>query len=41
VGAINAFGTIMQAHFVTVVGEVPAVTVEKIGNSISFADAQQ
>lgn len=41
VGAINAYGTIMQAHFVTVVGEVPAVTVEKIGNSISFADAQQ
>lgn len=41
VGAINAFGTIMQAHFVTVVGEVPAQTVEKIGNSISFADSRQ
>ncbi|MCX4193962.1 MucB/RseB C-terminal domain-containing protein [Methylophaga sp. OBS1] len=41
VGAINAFGTIMQAHFVTVVGEVPAQTVEKIGSSITFADPQQ
>lgn len=36
VGAINAFGTVMHAHFVTVVGEVPAQTVEKIGNSISL-----
>lgn len=33
-GAVNAFGTILNAHFVTVVGEVPAVTVEKIGASI-------
>jgi sigma-E factor negative regulatory protein RseB len=38
VGAINAFGTIMHAHFVTVVGEVPADTVKKIGNQISFSD---
>ncbi|HDZ15835.1 hypothetical protein LCGC14_1206210 [marine sediment metagenome] len=36
VGGINAFGTIMHAHFVTVVGEVPKHTVEKIGASISF-----
>jgi len=41
VGAINAFGTIMHAHFVTVVGEVPAVTVEKIGNAITYLTAQQ
>lgn len=41
VGAINAFGTIMNAHFVTVVGEVPASTVEKIGNHITHAGAQQ
>jgi sigma-E factor negative regulatory protein RseB len=41
VGAINAFGTIMQAHFVTVVGEVPAQTVEKIGSSIRFTGGQQ
>lgn len=41
VGAINAYGTIMHAHFVTVVGEVPAVTVEKIGNAITHLVAQQ
>jgi len=40
VGAINAYGTIMHAHFVTVVGEVPAVTVEKIGNAITHTAAQ-
>jgi sigma-E factor negative regulatory protein RseB len=41
VGAINAFGTILHAHFVTVVGEVPAKTVEKIGNSITLVGAQK
>ncbi len=41
VGGINAFGTIMNAHFVTVVGEVPAVTVEKMGSTISFTLAEQ
>lgn len=35
-GAVNAFGTILSAHFVTVVGEVPAKTVEKVGASISY-----
>jgi len=35
-GAINAFGTIIYSHFVTVVGEVPAKTVEKIGAGIEF-----
>jgi sigma-E factor negative regulatory protein RseB len=35
-GALNAFGTILNAHFVTVVGEVPAVTVEKIGANIEY-----
>jgi sigma-E factor negative regulatory protein RseB len=35
-GAINAFGTIIRSHFVTVVGEVPATTVEKIGAGIEF-----
>lgn len=35
-GAVNAFGTIMNAHFITVVGEVPARTVEKVGNSIQY-----
>lgn len=41
VGGINAFGTIMNAHFVTVVGEVPAVTVEKIGSTIAFTPVNQ
>lgn len=35
-GAVNAFGTIIHSHFVTVVGEVPATTVEKIGAGIQF-----
>ncbi len=35
-GAVNAFGTIIHSHFVTVVGEVPATTVEKIGAGIEF-----
>lgn len=35
-GAVNAFGTIIHSHFVTVVGEVPATTVEKIGAGIKF-----
>lgn len=35
-GAVNAFGTIINAHFVTVVGEVPAQTVEKIGTAIQY-----
>lgn len=37
-GGVNAFGTILHAHFVTVVGEVPAHTVEKIGGAISFEE---
>ncbi|AFJ01602.1 Sigma factor RpoE negative regulatory protein RseB precursor [Methylophaga frappieri] len=36
VGAMNAYGKIIHAHFVTVVGEVPAHTVEKIGTNITF-----
>jgi len=35
-GAVNAFGTIMNAHFITVVGKVPARTVEKVGKSIQY-----
>jgi len=35
-GAVNAFGTIISAHFVTVVGEVPAKTVQTIGASINY-----
>ena len=37
-GAVNAFGSIVNAHFVTVVGSVPARTVEKVGNSIKYND---
>lgn len=36
-GAVNAFGSVIHSHFVTVVGEVPAVTVEKIGAAIEYA----
>jgi sigma-E factor negative regulatory protein RseB len=35
-GIVNAFGTIISGHFVTVVGEVPAITVEKVGRSIQY-----
>jgi sigma-E factor negative regulatory protein RseB len=35
-GAVNAFGSIVKAHFVTVVGEVPAQTVEKVNTSIRY-----
>ncbi|MDX1432464.1 MAG: MucB/RseB C-terminal domain-containing protein [Gammaproteobacteria bacterium] len=34
-GAVNAYGTTIDGVQVTVVGEVPAVTVEKIGKSLS------
>jgi len=40
-GAVNAFGTIINAHFVTVVGEVPARTVEKVGGSIRYLGGSQ
>jgi sigma-E factor negative regulatory protein RseB len=33
-GALNAFGTMLKGHYVTVVGEVPIVTLETIGNSV-------
>ena len=39
-GAVNAFGTIISAHFVTVVGEVPSTTVEKVGASIQYLDGE-
>jgi sigma-E factor negative regulatory protein RseB len=35
-GVVNAFGTIISGHFITVVGEVPALTVEKVGASIEY-----
>ncbi len=33
-GALNAFGTMVDGHYVTVVGEVPRRTVEMIGKSV-------
>jgi len=33
-GAVNAFGRMVGEHQITVVGEVPAATVERIGRSI-------
>jgi len=39
-GATNAYGTIINSHFVTIVGEVPAHTVEKVGNSIQFVERE-
>jgi len=36
-GVVNVFGTIMNAHFITVIGEVPAQTVEKVGSSIELS----
>lgn len=34
-GAVNAFGTQVDGHYVTTVGEVPAVTVSQIGGSVT------
>ncbi len=33
-GALNAYGTMVEGHYVTVVGEVPMKTVEMIGESV-------
>ncbi len=35
-GIVNVFGTIQNGHFVTVIGEVPAQTVEKVALSIRY-----
>lgn len=35
-GAVNAFGTVVNDHQLTVVGEVPAATVRLIGRSMSL-----
>ena len=37
-GAINAFGIVSDNHFITTVGQVPGLTVEKIGRSIKVPD---
>lgn len=33
-GALNAYGTMVEGYYVTVVGEVPMQAVELIGNSV-------
>ena len=40
-GLVNAFGTVINANFVTIVGEVPAITTEKIAASISYEQRDQ
>ncbi len=37
-GAVNAFGTVVDDHQLTVVGEVPAAAVRLIGSSFNFAE---
>jgi sigma-E factor negative regulatory protein RseB len=37
-GAVNAYGTIQAFHYLTVVGEVPHRTVERMGKSIRYVD---
>lgn len=39
-GPNNAFGTIINGYFVTIVGEVPALTVGKVGNSIKYVESE-
>lgn len=35
-GAVNVYGTIQALHYLTVVGEVPHITVEQMGKSIRY-----
>lgn len=37
-GTTSAFGTIINSHFVTIVGDVPQRTVEKVGTSIEYVE---
>jgi sigma-E factor negative regulatory protein RseB len=41
VGAVNAYGTVVNDHQLTVVGEVPLATVRLIGNSLRLTVAGQ
>ncbi len=36
-GVVNAFGTINAEHQITIIGEVPAITVEQLAHSVIFA----
>jgi sigma-E factor negative regulatory protein RseB len=35
-GAVNAFIHILNSHSVTAIGEVPAITVQQIAESVSY-----
>jgi negative regulator of sigma E activity len=35
-GAVNAFIRILKNHSVTAIGEVPAVTVKEVAESVSY-----
>jgi sigma-E factor negative regulatory protein RseB len=37
-GTTSAFGTIINSHFVTIVGDVPQRTVDKVGTSIEYVE---
>lgn len=39
-GSNNAYGTIINGHFITIVGEVPAGTVDKVGHSIKYIESK-
>lgn len=39
-GAVNAFGTVVNGHQVTVVGDVPEETVRMMGQSVTFRASQ-
>jgi len=39
-GAVHAFGRIVDNHQVTVVGEVPAATIDMIGNSVASTSSR-
>lgn len=39
-GAVNAYGTVVNDHQVTVVGDVPAATVRMVGQSVTFRASQ-
>jgi sigma-E factor negative regulatory protein RseB len=41
VGAVNAYGTVVNDHQLTVVGEVPLATVQLIGKSLRLSVAGQ
>jgi negative regulator of sigma E activity len=37
-GAVNAFIRILADHSITAIGEVPAVTVRRVAESVTYRD---